>query len=148
MVSLTVCLCRYAILTKSMNSKTCTKCNNTKPLFDFHKNHSGKYGYAQKCKQCALDYARNYRTNYYHRVYAGKYKISEDQVKELLSNEVCEICGTQRPKHKRLCIDHCHTTGKVRGLLCDMCNKMLGHVNDNVNTLENAINYLRKYSDS
>lgn len=42
------------------------------------------------------------------------------------------------------CIDHCHTTGKVRGILCFHCNTALGHVNDDSETLRTMIKYLAK----
>lgn len=64
----------------------------------------------------------------------------------------CAICGTylssESPiKRERGHIDHCHNTGKVRGVLCDLCNKGLGHFKDNQQFLENAIMYLRKHYD-
>ena len=46
---------------------------------------------------------------------------------------------------RRLCVDHCHTTGNVRGLLCDTCNTALGKFRDNIDLLNEAIKYLKKY---
>jgi hypothetical protein len=63
-------------------------------------------------------------------------------------NGVCAICGKEET-HKNqygvvsLSVDHDHQTGKVRGLLCSKCNKMLGLSNDNKQILLNAINYLK-----
>lgn len=61
-------------------------------------------------------------------------------------NGVCAICGNiqDRKNRKMLAVDHCHNTGKVRGLLCDKCNIGLGHF-DNVKDLELAINYLQTF---
>ena len=64
---------------------------------------------------------------------------------------VCAICGAQPPvgQHKkRLNIDHCHKTGAVRGLLCDLCNRALGLMRDDVTLLDKAINYLNKYANA
>lgn len=60
----------------------------------------------------------------------------------------CKICNSEgflmNPKrHKcKLVVDHCHTTGKVRGLLCHNCNRALGLLKDSINTLANAIKYV------
>lgn len=56
----------------------------------------------------------------------------------------CAICKRHQTEFKkRLNIDHCHTTGVVRGLLCQTCNTSLGGFKDNVKNLESAISYLK-----
>lgn len=55
----------------------------------------------------------------------------------------CFICERATGKTKRLSVDHCHTTGIVRGLLCTMCNsRVLGHLRDDLDAFERAIDYL------
>lgn len=69
----------------------------------------------------------------------------EDYDRMLLDqNGKCAICGTSSPsgKYNRFYIDHCHRTGKVRGLLCNTCNFALGAFKDSVENLQNAIKYL------
>ena len=59
----------------------------------------------------------------------------------------CEICGVLHRSHdypKFLSIDHCHTTGAVRGLLCERCNFGIGQFKDNPELLERAIAYLNE----
>lgn len=57
----------------------------------------------------------------------------------------CKICGTDDPKGRGdWHVDHCHTTGKVRGLLCFPCNTALGHFKDDPTILANAIQYLKE----
>ena len=57
----------------------------------------------------------------------------------------CKICGkTEKENGKKLAIDHCHKTNKVRGLLCSFCNKGIGFLMDDVNILEEAIKYLNE----
>jgi hypothetical protein len=58
---------------------------------------------------------------------------------------LCAICK-EKQIGKVLCIDHDHTTGKVRGLLCNNCNVGLGNLKDNVQILQSAIEYLQSYS--
>lgn len=84
--------------------------------------------------------------------------ISLKIYEELLAAQrgVCAICGNVETALGRggaikpLAVDHCHTTGRVRGLLCYACNTMLGFSKDNVTVLQTAINYLHmattKYS--
>ena len=57
----------------------------------------------------------------------------------------CHVCGvrfTDKGKHRE-CIDHCHETGRIRGLLCGACNAGLGLLGDNVEGLEKALRYLK-----
>ena len=80
-----------------------------------------------------------------------KYGITLLQYNYMLDaqNNKCAICNKEETALlkgvvRRLAIDHCHITGKVRGLLCDKCNHLLGLVNDSCSLLENAINYLKE----
>ena len=67
------------------------------------------------------------------------YKDVEAEVMLLLSQQdSCEICGSR----KRLCIDHDHRTGQIRGMLCGNHNFLLGFARDNEETLHNCIRYL------
>ena len=75
------------------------------------------------------------------------YGIDTQEYNRILEKQggLCAICSTDQPggrKNKYFAVDHCHRTGKVRGLLCMSCNIMLGQADDNTTTLQNAINYL------
>ncbi len=60
-------------------------------------------------------------------------------------NGCCAICNRHQQALKRLlAVDHCHTTGEIRGLLCHSCNLLLGFANDNAEVLTKAISYLNK----
>ena len=63
-----------------------------------------------------------------------------------LQKGCCAICGKENwtQKSGRLCVDHDHDTGKVRGLLCQQCNVGLGSFEDSPSFLEGAIAYLRR----
>lgn len=81
------------------------------------------------------------------------YQMTLDEYDYLLEkqNHVCAIC--KRPERRkeartdvlrRLAVDHCHKTNKVRGLLCSDCNTAIGLLQDDVNILQEAIIYLRR----
>jgi len=76
-----------------------------------------------------------------------KYGISKKEYEDMLLSQggVCAICGKGNGD-KSMCIDHCHTTKKVRGLLCIKCNLMLGQSGDSIGVLANSIIYLDKNS--
>jgi len=73
---------------------------------------------------------------------AKKYGITVTQLKlmEAMQMGRCKTCNS--PFTKTPHVDHCHTTGKVRGLLCSQCNMALGLIKDNPQTLQNMIHYL------
>jgi hypothetical protein len=118
---------------------TCTRCSEQKPetseFFPLH--NKKKNGLDSWCRKC--------RGSYRSEIRRGNYRnsISDDELKRLLSSQKsCTICG----KEERLVVDHDHETGKVRGLLCNHCNRGLGHFRDNIEFLEDAIKYLRDRS--
>jgi hypothetical protein len=66
-----------------------------------------------------------------------KYGLTPDEYKELTANG-CEVCGAL----DRLCVDHDHTTGKVRGCLCSKCNQALGLLQEDLTTVKNLQKYM------
>ncbi len=77
-----------------------------------------------------------------------KYKISLKRWDEIFESQdrKCAICRTPKFSCKGPVTDHCHTTGQVRGILCNYCNTVLGSAKDSTEILEAAAQYLRKYS--
>ena len=75
-----------------------------------------------------------------------RFGINFDQYEYMLQeqNSVCAICGNKDKKDKDLAVDHCHTTDKVRGLLCSDCNLGLGQFKDSVDLLLRAKKYLER----
>jgi hypothetical protein len=74
-----------------------------------------------------------------------RFGLSEEQFNALwkLSDGACHICREPESRARRLSLDHDHTTGALRGFLCNRCNMVLGQINDSVATLEAAIRYLK-----
>jgi hypothetical protein len=127
--------------------KTCSRCHESKELTEFHKRAASKDGHRAACKLCVSEEAR-------HRPNKSEYSTKIKRVYGIDLNEYhrmlleqdggCKICGAKKPANNReyFCIDHCHTTGKVRGLLCNDCNVGIARFKDNCELLQNAINYL------
>ena len=117
--------------------KTCSRCGESKDFSCFSKRSDRPSGVQSKCKDCE----REVRVKYYkpHHDTRRKLKISDDLYEQLMSNTNCQICHAELTKK---CIDHCHSTNKIRGVLCNNCNTALGLVGDNVDTLHKMINYL------
>lgn len=83
---------------------------------------------------------------------ASRLKMSIDQYYEMLQSQgnKCAICNREetrmyKGKFTRLCVDHCHKTGKVRAMLCHSCNTGIGKMEDSIEILQSAIEYLRKH---
>ena len=91
--------------------------------------------------------AKNRRKSYLQESFR-KYGVTAEQFHQMLANQndSCATCKTPFNwinREKKPHIDHCHTTLKVRGLLCKKCNSALGMVNDNRDILINLAEYLK-----
>jgi len=94
-------------------------------------------------------YARKWRDNNPRRARNSDLKksygitIDDFERMDVEQNHLCKICQQpQSGRYENLAVDHCHTTGKVRGLLCDSCNRALGLFKDSVDVLRSAVDYL------
>lgn len=77
----------------------------------------------------------------------AKYNLMGSQWRRLFRNQMsrCAICKTEKPGSiAGWATDHCHVTGRVRGILCLKCNTGIGHFDDNPFLMQAAIDYLRK----
>jgi hypothetical protein len=88
------------------------------------------------------------RTNARRSFLKVKYGISLEDYDAMLARQggVCAACKNKKRRSERLCVDHCHVTGKVRGLLCRNCNFGLGLFRDDADLVEAAAAYLRRAS--
>lgn len=96
-------------------------------------------------KQYLMSNRPKYRSSYLKR----KYNITLDDYNRMVNeqNNLCKVCGKpgdESNKNSVLHIDHCHSTGRVRGLLCDNCNRALGMVKEDIVILEALINYIKE----
>jgi len=113
------------------------------------------------CKGCGDSFYKSSPQQYYctrecradNEILLREYNITRKDWLVLYNkqNGVCSICGgtgfLMKPTkytEYTLCVDHDHNTGIIRGLLCNNCNRALGLLQDSVQTLENAINYLKE----
>lgn len=152
--------------------KICACCKEEKPYLDFHKKKKSKDGYHSYCRICTAKknkewvqnnkeqqalscknwYSKNKEkanlsgTNWH---YKTNYGISYQQFLDLATKQgnICLICKRDltflEKKDSRAVLDHCHTTGKIRGVLCNSCNTALGKFKDSIDILQNAISYLK-----
>lgn len=94
-------------------------------------------------------YMREYRKRRPDRVRNTKLKkmfgITLDQYEAMVAAQggVCAICGGTHKDGSALCVDHCHGTDRIRGLLCHRCNRAIGFFEDNADLMARAIAYLR-----
>lgn len=140
--------------------KECGDCGLIKPIEKFGfttREHKYRECYCKSCKAKRLyarrekrkqrdpEYKEKERLRRYKIDLKKKYNLDYADYQNLLKeqNYHCAIC----PKTDKLCVDHNHTTGKVRQLLCDSCNKAIGLFNENPELLKSAIAYLIKHSE-
>lgn len=128
--------------------KTCPKCKITKPFEEYHKNKRTKDGRKFTCKKCLNDaylLSAISKQAARERHLKFKYGINQQQYDSLYEkqNGCCAICKTKEEKNT-LNVDHCHSTNRIRGLLCRRCNRTIGMMEDDVNIMSNAIKYLEE----
>lgn len=138
--------------------KRCPQCKREWPadLEHFYRNAGQRDGLSAYCRPCHRAYAKRYlsdperraaqveasRRNHLRR----KYGITLEEWDALLAKQGggCAVCGAPHdPNGGRLHVDHCHDTGRVRGLLCMVCNRLVGAAKDDPERLEKAAAYLR-----
>ena len=148
--------CSKQHLTKILSSKNlseskiCTKCKieKSKNLIEFPPHNKKIDGLDSWCRKC--------RASYRSEINRGKFRsqLTDDKVRELKKQINCDICekedigGSKNNKYlgkiNSLVMDHNHETGKFRGMLCNHCNRGLGHFLEDVSILEKAILYLKE----
>ncbi|MEU5889381.1 endonuclease VII domain-containing protein [Streptomyces sp. NPDC047461] len=108
-------------------------CGEIKPHSEWTRNRSASDGLATLCKSCK---AIKGRAGHLKRHYG----ITEAERDELIASQggVCCICLAASPEH----VDHCHETGRVRGVLCFSCNAALGQFKDRPDVIRRAATYV------
>jgi hypothetical protein len=147
--------------------RTCTACNETKPLAAFSRDK--RPGHQARCKECRKAEVNAWRTKNreaynaserrkylespakWERHLKSKYGITAKVYDDLLAaqNGACAICArTASDLGETLAVDHDHVTDAIRGLLCAMCNRMLGCARDVSDVLRSGAAYLDRNSSS
>jgi hypothetical protein len=145
--------------------KTCRDCGQTKPLAEMQKHPAFKDGHNTLCSECnrrrvkewrkknpekrALQAAKEGKQDYVKNKHLKRdFGITLDEYNVMFEQQegCCKICKRHQVHFsRRLAVDHCHSTGKIRGLLCSQCNTLLGMAKDDTLVLQEAINYLTGY---
>lgn len=113
--------------------KLCRVCGQIKPHDAWHRNSSASDGLSTRCKACRAVQGRQGHLK-------RRYGITESERDGLISSQggVCCICLTAPAVH----VDHCHKTGRVRGVLCFSCNAALGQFKDRPEAIRRAAAYV------
>ena len=117
-----------------------------------HAGHERKHRTNNKddVKANKAKYVKNNPKNVKESQLKVKYNMTLAQFEEMSKhqNDACAICNTPKSQLIRdLCVDHNHITNKVRGLLCDPCNKALGFIRDNPKVAIKMAEYLEFHND-
>ncbi len=164
--------CKVLFAERAGPLKSCSQCGTEKPLTAFTKHAASQGGYRRQCTQCrsadnkrriagypaerreAIRQAKAQRDKVRSTRWPQlqkKYGISQAGYDSLFvsQNGRCALCGTQ-PSKRGFVVDHCHETGRVRGLLCNRCNITIGYLGDTLAAAERLVVYLTdpQYRDS
>lgn len=132
---------------------TCSCCKSVKSITEFNKNKANRSGFQNQCKACKRITGLSHRSKPETRIKKRstwleyKYGITLEVWQELFNaqNGRCAIClRHQSEVTMKFHTDHCHKTGKVRGLLCASCNHTLGQNKDNPEAFDRFAAYLRR----
>lgn len=140
-------------------TKECRVCGKRKSFTEFWEDCTSADKKGAKCKLCA-EVQRKARVkanpskySSMSRKYAlmSNYGVSIEEYDRLfdIQRGACAICGSTSSNSKKSAhfhVDHCHTTGVVRGLLCHSCNIAIGYMGDSEQVYLNAIEYLKQSS--
>ena len=139
--------------------KECCVCNTRKPFTDFFNYKNKNDGKSYRCKPCDDAARKKWSTKNPERAHLSqrqrnlkcKFGVDlewyEKQFKK--QNYSCAICKSKTNKTSgnrefwNFSVDHCHDSGKVRGILCNNCNRALGLFQDNPELLEKAAEYIK-----
>lgn len=115
--------------------RECLKCKEFKPRTAefFEVRTDSRAGISGVCKLCDAKRRRNWALK-------EQFGGTLDEYKTVMKDAHCAICQDT----KKLVLDHCHDKGHVRGVLCTLCNSMLGFARDNPDHLQAAIDYLAR----
>ena len=135
-------------------NKKCKRCGLVKPRTEFTRIVRCKNAVIPNCRICEAEVAREKyartpkeKTALINRKSKLKraFGLTLEQYDEMLAAQggVCAICGSDKPAGRgAFIVDHCHITGRIRGLLCTQCNTGIGHLRDSISILKQAITYL------
>jgi len=136
-------------IVKEYRDSTCMVCRRKKHLENPKKREVHRKG-SKNWYQKNPEKAKSQRLKRYGITYEQYNELREKQ------NYCCASCGRHesvveqgraKGAETALCVDHCHSTGKVRGLLCTNCNTLIGKAKDDIETLNKAIQYLKEHHE-
>ena len=127
----------------SIPDKVCRKCRQRKPLTHFYKIHKrGRRQFHCYCKACDRKNNAEYERKklqknpryYVKKLLAKNFGMSLEEYDRMNEAQqgVCAICKSKCRRHTRLSVDHCHKTGKIRGLLCERHNLGISYFDESI----------------
>jgi hypothetical protein len=136
--------------------KFCLGCQAHIPVEAFTKDRRSPDGLAPRCKWCRSDTRKSNDGRdsrlIKDRYLKWKYGISLDEYEAIKDSQggVCAVCGNGQGQdgRKYLDVDHCHRTGKVRGLLCSHCNRALGLLSEDQSRIRKLADYIQGHHET
>lgn len=144
-------------------ARRCTRCKEIKPFEEFVKRGPKRGGYGAECKSCK----RKRDSEFYHASPAEQIRTRDKNLRKnfgitlegyngMLASQrgLCAVCGKEEtridPRRgivSSLAVDHDHTTGMIRGLLCYACNMALGYLQEDPTRAQGLLTYILHYKE-